>query len=209
MRKEWGRNEEGMRKKWGRNEEEMRKDYCGRNYKQLNWGEKIVTGKIKSLLILDWQTVFLLCFVNIMININDIDSEIISSLISYNYFRNRSNLSLIWFVISTSGYNPEFPASSPFVTSIGATQGPELGLPEIACTTRHRWRGSSWNRTNRSPWRIRWLLICPSLLPLSFSLHLSFSISLSLSLSHTLSISLSLSLFLSLSLSLSDRKSVV
>lgn len=33
------------------------------------------------------------------------------------------------------GYNPSFPASDPFVTSIGATQGPENGLPEVACSS--------------------------------------------------------------------------
>lgn len=31
------------------------------------------------------------------------------------------------------GYHPQFPASSPYVTSIGGTQGPESGNPEIAC----------------------------------------------------------------------------
>ena len=31
------------------------------------------------------------------------------------------------------GYNPSFPASSPFVTAVGATQGPESGVPETAC----------------------------------------------------------------------------
>jgi len=33
------------------------------------------------------------------------------------------------------GYNPSFPASSPYVTAIGATQGPESGTTEIACTS--------------------------------------------------------------------------
>lgn len=33
------------------------------------------------------------------------------------------------------GYNPSFPASSPYVTAIGATQGPESGTAEIACTS--------------------------------------------------------------------------
>ena len=32
------------------------------------------------------------------------------------------------------GYNPDFPASSPYVTSVGATQGPEWGMKEIACS---------------------------------------------------------------------------
>jgi subtilase family serine protease len=31
------------------------------------------------------------------------------------------------------GYHPQFPASSPYVTSIGGTQGPESGSPEISC----------------------------------------------------------------------------
>lgn len=33
------------------------------------------------------------------------------------------------------GYHPSFPASSPFVTAIGATQGPESGKEEVACTS--------------------------------------------------------------------------
>ena len=33
------------------------------------------------------------------------------------------------------GYHPSFPASSPYVTAIGATQGPESGTEEIACTS--------------------------------------------------------------------------
>lgn len=33
------------------------------------------------------------------------------------------------------GYNPSFPASSPYVTAVGATQGAESGNPEIACTS--------------------------------------------------------------------------
>ncbi|RYG65186.1 hypothetical protein EON64_12455 [archaeon] len=33
------------------------------------------------------------------------------------------------------GYNPSFPASSPYVTAVGATQGPESGTTEIACTS--------------------------------------------------------------------------
>lgn len=32
-------------------------------------------------------------------------------------------------------YNPSFPASSPYVTAIGATQGPESGATEVACTS--------------------------------------------------------------------------
>ena len=34
---------------------------------------------------------------------------------------------------SGEGYFPSFPASSPYVTAVGATQGPESGDPEIAC----------------------------------------------------------------------------
>lgn len=34
---------------------------------------------------------------------------------------------------SGRGYFPSFPASSPYVTALGATQGPESGDPEIAC----------------------------------------------------------------------------
>eukprot|EP00598_Pedospumella_elongata_P007545 CAMPEP_0184969134 /NCGR_PEP_ID=MMETSP1098-20130426/1976_1 /TAXON_ID=89044 /ORGANISM="Spumella elongata, Strain CCAP 955/1" /LENGTH=558 /DNA_ID=CAMNT_0027490869 /DNA_START=52 /DNA_END=1728 /DNA_ORIENTATION=+ len=33
------------------------------------------------------------------------------------------------------GYNPSFPASSPYVTAVGATMGPESGTEEIACTS--------------------------------------------------------------------------
>lgn len=33
------------------------------------------------------------------------------------------------------GYHPSFPASSPYVTAVGATQGPESGTAEIACTS--------------------------------------------------------------------------
>ena len=36
---------------------------------------------------------------------------------------------------SNCGYNPSFPASSPFVLAVGATMGPESGKPEIACTS--------------------------------------------------------------------------
>jgi tripeptidyl-peptidase-1 len=34
------------------------------------------------------------------------------------------------------GYFPSFPSSSPFVTSVGATQGPEAGSDEVACSSR-------------------------------------------------------------------------
>jgi tripeptidyl-peptidase-1 len=37
---------------------------------------------------------------------------------------------------SKCGYNSAFPSSSPFVTSVGATQGPEAGKQEIACSSR-------------------------------------------------------------------------
>jgi tripeptidyl-peptidase-1 len=36
---------------------------------------------------------------------------------------------------SECGYHPAFPASSPYVTAIGATQGAESGKPEVACTS--------------------------------------------------------------------------
>jgi tripeptidyl-peptidase-1 len=34
------------------------------------------------------------------------------------------------------GYNPAFPATSPFVTALGATQGPEESKPEVACSAK-------------------------------------------------------------------------
>jgi hypothetical protein len=37
--------------------------------------------------------------------------------------------------ITTLSLLTRFPASSPYVTSVGATQGPESGTPEIACTS--------------------------------------------------------------------------
>jgi len=36
---------------------------------------------------------------------------------------------------SYCGYYPSFPASSPYVTAVGATQGPEINSIEIACST--------------------------------------------------------------------------
>jgi tripeptidyl-peptidase-1 len=33
------------------------------------------------------------------------------------------------------GYSPSFPASSPYVTAVGATQGPEAGNDEISCSS--------------------------------------------------------------------------
>ncbi len=35
----------------------------------------------------------------------------------------------------TSGYNPSFPATSPYVTAVGATQGPTCDAPETACAS--------------------------------------------------------------------------
>jgi tripeptidyl-peptidase-1 len=37
---------------------------------------------------------------------------------------------------SKCGYYASFPASSPYVTAVGATQGPESGKPEIACSSK-------------------------------------------------------------------------
>lgn len=34
---------------------------------------------------------------------------------------------------TSNGYNPSFPATSAWVTAVGATMGPETGDPEIAC----------------------------------------------------------------------------
>ncbi len=34
----------------------------------------------------------------------------------------------------TCGYNPQFPTSCPYVTSVGATMGPESGAPEVVCS---------------------------------------------------------------------------
>lgn len=34
------------------------------------------------------------------------------------------------------GFTPSYPATSPYVTAVGATQGPESGSPEIACTSK-------------------------------------------------------------------------
>ena len=36
---------------------------------------------------------------------------------------------------SNCGYSPEWPASMPYVLSVGATQGPEADQPEIACAS--------------------------------------------------------------------------
>ena len=32
-----------------------------------------------------------------------------------------------------TGYFPSFPATSPWVTAVGATMGPNTGGPEVAC----------------------------------------------------------------------------
>lgn len=36
---------------------------------------------------------------------------------------------------SACGFTPSFPATSPYCVAVGATQGPEAGSPEIACTS--------------------------------------------------------------------------
>jgi tripeptidyl-peptidase-1 len=36
---------------------------------------------------------------------------------------------------SACGFNPSFPASVPYVTAVGATQGPEYGTTEIMCSS--------------------------------------------------------------------------
>eukprot|EP01087_Luapelamoeba_hula_P001899 TRINITY_DN116_c0_g1_i1.p1 TRINITY_DN116_c0_g1~~TRINITY_DN116_c0_g1_i1.p1 ORF type:complete len:570 (+),score=74.79 TRINITY_DN116_c0_g1_i1:169-1878(+) len=36
---------------------------------------------------------------------------------------------------SQCGFHPSFPATSPYATAVGATQGPESGRPEIACSS--------------------------------------------------------------------------
>lgn len=37
---------------------------------------------------------------------------------------------------SGCGFNPSYPATPPHVTAVGATQGPESGMPEIACSSK-------------------------------------------------------------------------
>jgi len=37
---------------------------------------------------------------------------------------------------SGCGFNPSFPASAPYVTAVGATQGPEYGQTEVACSSK-------------------------------------------------------------------------
>lgn len=36
---------------------------------------------------------------------------------------------------SACGFNPSYPATAPHVTAVGATQGPEAGQPEVACSS--------------------------------------------------------------------------
>eukprot|EP01126_Amoeba_proteus_P054977 TRINITY_DN6791_c0_g1_i9.p1 TRINITY_DN6791_c0_g1~~TRINITY_DN6791_c0_g1_i9.p1 ORF type:complete len:567 (+),score=95.77 TRINITY_DN6791_c0_g1_i9:777-2477(+) len=36
---------------------------------------------------------------------------------------------------SACGFNPQYPANCPYVTTVGATMGPESGKPETACTS--------------------------------------------------------------------------
>jgi len=36
---------------------------------------------------------------------------------------------------SACGFNPSYPATAPYVTAVGATQGPEVGQPEVACSS--------------------------------------------------------------------------
>jgi len=42
---------------------------------------------------------------------------------------------VIGYANTYCGYNPMFPASSPYVTAVGGTVGPESDNPEIACTS--------------------------------------------------------------------------
>jgi tripeptidyl-peptidase-1 len=42
---------------------------------------------------------------------------------------------VIGYANNNCGYNPMFPASSPYVTAVGGTVGPESDNPEIACTS--------------------------------------------------------------------------
>lgn len=46
-----------------------------------------------------------------------------------------SSASSLWVGTAWSGkgYFPSFPATSPYVTAVGATMGPEIGAPEVAC----------------------------------------------------------------------------
>ena len=35
------------------------------------------------------------------------------------------------------GFNPQYPANCPYVTTVGATMGPESGNPEVACSSQN------------------------------------------------------------------------
>jgi tripeptidyl-peptidase-1 len=37
---------------------------------------------------------------------------------------------------SACGFNPSYPATVPYVTAVGATQGPEAGTTEVACSSK-------------------------------------------------------------------------
>jgi len=37
---------------------------------------------------------------------------------------------------SACGFNPSYPATCPYVTAVGATQGPEAGTTEVACSSK-------------------------------------------------------------------------
>ena len=43
------------------------------------------------------------------------------------------SLTVFFPQVPGKGYFPSFPATSPYVTAVGATMGPESGDPEIAC----------------------------------------------------------------------------
>jgi tripeptidyl-peptidase-1 len=42
------------------------------------------------------------------------------------------------------GYNPQWPASSPYVTTVGATEGPEVGKSEVACSANNSAYGGTF-----------------------------------------------------------------
>lgn len=54
-----------------------------------------------------------------------------------------------------NGYFPSFPASSPFVTAVGGSQGPDLGLvDEIACSSKTSGKittGGGWSTYYSQP----------------------------------------------------------
>jgi len=47
---------------------------------------------------------------------------------------------------SGAGYYPSFPATSPYVTAVGATMGPEMGLSELACQSDKKYTGLIQNQ---------------------------------------------------------------